>query len=48
MHNPVSVLKSKMHKVQWDFEIQTDPLNSARRPDLMRFKKIDKKTEFAE
>ena len=35
MHNPESVLENEMHKVPWDFEIQTDYLISARRPDLV-------------
>ena len=30
MHNPESVLEYEMHKVRWDFEIQTDHLISAR------------------
>ena len=40
MHNPESVLENDRHKILWDFEIQTDHLISARRPDLMI---IDKK-----
>ena len=35
MHNPESVLKNETHKVLWDFEIQTNHLTSARRPDLV-------------
>ena len=35
MQNPESVLKNEMHKVLWHFEIQTDPLISARQPDLV-------------
>ena len=35
MHNSHSVLENEMHKLLWDFEIQTDHLISARRPDLM-------------
>ena len=31
------------HKLQWDFEIQTDPLISARRPDLIIINKKKKK-----
>ena len=34
MHNPESILENQMHKILWDFEIQTDHLISARRPDL--------------
>ena len=33
MHNPESVLEIEMHKILWDFEIQTDQLISARRPE---------------
>ena len=35
MHNPESVLKNETRKILWDFEIQTDHLISARRPDLI-------------
>ena len=35
MHNLESVLKNETHKLLWDFEIQTDHLISARRPDLI-------------
>ena len=35
MHNLESVLESEMHNILMDFEIQTDHLISARRPDLM-------------
>ena len=34
MHNPAPVLENDMHKLRWDFNIQTDHLISARRPDL--------------
>ena len=44
MHNPASVLENGAHKLQWDFDIQTDRLISARRPDLMI---INKKRELA-
>ena len=30
-----SVLENEKHKLLWDFEIQTDRLISARRPDLI-------------
>ena len=36
MHNPESVMENEMHKLIWDFEIQTDHLISARQPDLER------------
>ena len=35
MHNQESVLENNMHKILWDFEIQTDHLISVRRPDLV-------------
>ena len=35
MHNLESVLENEMHKLLRDFEIQTDHLISARRPDLV-------------
>ena len=35
MHNPAPVLENDTHKLQWDFNIQTDHLNPARRPDLI-------------
>ena len=35
MHNPESVLENDKHKLLWDFDIQTDHLISARRPDLI-------------
>ena len=33
MHKPF--LENDTHKLLWDFDIQTDHLNSARRPDLI-------------
>ena len=35
MYNPESVLENNMHKLLWDFDIQTDHQVSARRPDLI-------------
>ena len=35
MHNPAPVLENDTHKVLWDFNIQTDHLIPARRPDLI-------------
>ena len=35
MHNPAPVLENDMHKLLWDFDIQTEPLISAKRPDLI-------------
>ena len=34
MHNPAPVLENATHKLHWDFNIQTDHLIAARRPDL--------------
>ena len=45
MHNPVSVLENYTHKLLWDFDIQTDHLISARRPDLIIIKKTKNKKE---
>ena len=39
MHNPVPVLENNTHKRLWDFDIHTDNLISARRPDLIMIKK---------
>ena len=33
MHNPESVLENETHKLPRDFELQTDHLITARRPD---------------
>ena len=44
MHNPAPVLENGTHKLLWDFNIQTDQLIPARRPDLII---INKKREFA-
>ena len=35
MHNSKSVFDNEIHKLLWDFEIQTDLLISAKRPDLV-------------
>ena len=35
MHNPAPVLENNTRKLQWDFDIHTDHLISARRPDLI-------------
>ena len=45
MHNPASVLENDTHKVLWDFDIQTDDLILARRPNLIVINK--KKRELA-
>ena len=43
MHSPESVLENETHKVLWDFEIQTDHLILARRPDSDSQQKKKKK-----
>ena len=45
MHNPTPVLENDTHKLLWDFNIQTDLLISARRPDLIIINKKKKKKE---
>ena len=35
MHNPAPVLENDSHKLLWAFDIQTDHLIPARRPDLI-------------
>ena len=35
MHNPAPVLENDIHKLIWDFDIHTDHLISAKRPDLI-------------
>ena len=48
MHNPAPALKNATHKLLWNFNIQTDHLIPARRPDLIIIeKKKKKKREFA-
>ena len=43
MHNPESVQENETHKILWDFQIQTDHLITARRPDLVIVNKKRKK-----
>ena len=43
MHNPAPVLEKDTYKLLWDFDIQTDHLISARRPDLIIINKKKKK-----
>ena len=45
MHNPKSILENETYEIVWDFEIATDHLISARRPDLVI---INNKREPAE
>ena len=51
MHNPAPVIENDTHELLWDFDVQTDHLISARRPDLIiiskKKKKKKKKREFA-
>ena len=35
MHKPAPVLENDTHKLPWDFDIHTDHLITARRPDLI-------------
>ena len=44
MHNLTSVLENETHKLLWDFDMQTDPLISARRPGLIIINKKIKRT----
>ena len=44
MHGPAFVLGNETHRLLCDFDIQTDHLILARRPDLII---INKKTELA-
>ena len=49
MHNPAPVLENNTHKLQWDFNIETDHLIPARRPDLIiinKKKKCEKKDKY--
>ena len=39
MHNPASVPENETQKHLWDFEIETDHLMLARRPDVIIIKK---------
>ena len=51
MHNPAPVLENDLHKFLWDFNIQTDHLIPARRPDHIiinnKKKRICKIVDFA-
>ena len=35
MHNPTPVLENETPKLLWDFDVHTDPLISASRPDII-------------
>ena len=43
MHNPAPVLENDSHILLWDFNIQTDQLIPARRPDLIIINKKKKR-----
>ena len=43
MHNPAPVLENDTHKLLWDFNIQTDHLIPARKPDLIIINKKKKR-----
>ena len=45
MHNPAPVPENDTHKLLWDFDIHTDHLILARRPDLIINKKKKRKKE---
>ena len=45
MHNPEPIRENDAHKLIWDFDLQTDHLISARRPDLIIINKKKKKKE---
>ena len=50
MHNPAPVIENNTHKLLWDFDIHTDHLISARRPDPnnnQQKKRICKIVDFA-
>ena len=44
IHNPAPVLENDSHELRWDFNIQTDHLIPARRPDLIIINKQKKRT----
>ena len=46
MHNPAPVQENDTHKLLWDFDVQTDHLISARRPDLIIINKQKKKKKI--
>ena len=48
IHNTKSVQENETHKVLWDFDIQTDHLISARRPDLMISIRTDHRVKLKE
>ena len=47
MHKPDSVPESEIYKFIWDLVTETDPLISARRPDLDKKKRTSLFVDFA-
>ena len=45
MHMQEYVLENEMHEIFRDFEIQTNHITSAKRPDLVRVNKIREPAE---
>ena len=43
MHNQASVLENDTHELRWDFDVQTNHLISATRPDIIIINKKKKK-----
>ena len=48
MHKPESVLENETHKILWDFEIKTDHLIPARRPDLVLINKKERTCQLVD
>ena len=48
LHKLESALENETHKILWKFDIHTDHLNSARRPDLVIVRKKEKKKKRKE
>ena len=46
MHNQAPELENDIHKLLWDFDIQTDHLISARRPDIIIINNKKKKKKI--
>ena len=45
MRKPESIPENELHKILWDFQIQTNHLIPARRPDQMIIKKTKNKNK---
>ena len=48
MYNPAPVLENSTHEFLWDFDIHTDHLISARRPDLITINKKKRTCKIAD